>query len=203
MALILPFNGKPPRWPPDAFLAPTAVLIGDVEVGCSSFHLVRSRPPRRPSRIRNPGRIQDQHSGQLRGSCGGLAAHRHRGRCHRGPRGQVRELHHRGRMCDRDQCRHPPGGQDRGGLPGGSQQRGPGRDPGPAGSLVAGVPGKVRKALEGSAAEFVRRSAAHYVEASRAYRFRRSRRELECGMIPSWSPAAADCLRSAGSLGRS
>jgi carbonic anhydrase/acetyltransferase-like protein (isoleucine patch superfamily) len=39
----------------------------------------------------------------------------------------------------------------------------------PPGSLVAGVPGKIRKSLEGSAAEFVSRSAAHYVDLSRSY----------------------------------
>jgi carbonic anhydrase/acetyltransferase-like protein (isoleucine patch superfamily) len=33
MALILSFNGKSPRIHPSAFLAPTAVLIGDVTVG--------------------------------------------------------------------------------------------------------------------------------------------------------------------------
>ena len=32
MALILPFNGKTPRIHPSAFVAPTAVLIGDVTV---------------------------------------------------------------------------------------------------------------------------------------------------------------------------
>ena len=39
----------------------------------------------------------------------------------------------------------------------------------PPGSLVAGIPGKVRKQLEGSAAAFVRRSAGHYVDLSRSY----------------------------------
>lgn len=33
MALILSFNGKSPRVHPSAFLAPTAVLIGDVTIG--------------------------------------------------------------------------------------------------------------------------------------------------------------------------
>lgn len=33
MALILPFNGHTPRVADSAFLAPTAVLIGDVTVG--------------------------------------------------------------------------------------------------------------------------------------------------------------------------
>ncbi|MGQ0561150.1 MAG: gamma carbonic anhydrase family protein [Gemmatimonadota bacterium] len=36
MALILSFNGRTPRIHPTAFLAPTAVLIGDVEVGAES-----------------------------------------------------------------------------------------------------------------------------------------------------------------------
>jgi ATP-dependent DNA helicase RecQ len=33
MALIIPFNGKTPTVHPSAFLAPTAVLIGDVTIG--------------------------------------------------------------------------------------------------------------------------------------------------------------------------
>jgi len=36
-------------------------------------------------------------------------------------------------------------------------------------SVVAGVPGKVRKTLDGSAAEWVSRSWHHYVELSREY----------------------------------
>ncbi len=34
--VIIPFNGKAPRIDPTAFIAPTAVLIGDVEVGPQS-----------------------------------------------------------------------------------------------------------------------------------------------------------------------
>ena len=33
MAIIIPFNGKTPRIHPSAFIAPTAVLIGDVTIG--------------------------------------------------------------------------------------------------------------------------------------------------------------------------
>lgn len=32
-ALIMPYGGKYPRIAPDAFIAPTAVIIGDVEIG--------------------------------------------------------------------------------------------------------------------------------------------------------------------------
>lgn len=39
----------------------------------------------------------------------------------------------------------------------------------PPGSLVAGVPAKVRKALEGSAARWIARGGDHYVELSRRY----------------------------------
>ncbi|BBK37412.1 gamma carbonic anhydrase family protein [Allostella sp. ATCC 35155] len=34
--ILIPFRGKRPRVAPDAFIAPTAVLIGDVEVGPQS-----------------------------------------------------------------------------------------------------------------------------------------------------------------------
>lgn len=37
-------------------------------------------------------------------------------------------------------------------------------------SLVAGVPGKVKKQLDGSAAEWVRRGGRHYIELARSYR---------------------------------
>ena len=37
-------------------------------------------------------------------------------------------------------------------------------------SLVAGVPGKVKKQLDGSAAEWVRRGGQHYIELARSYR---------------------------------
>jgi len=33
MAVVIPFHGKTPRVHPSAFVAPTAVLIGDVEIG--------------------------------------------------------------------------------------------------------------------------------------------------------------------------
>ena len=36
MAIVLPFRGKEPRIHPSAFLAPTAVLIGDVTVGADA-----------------------------------------------------------------------------------------------------------------------------------------------------------------------
>ena len=39
----------------------------------------------------------------------------------------------------------------------------------PPGSLVAGVPAKVRKALDGSAARWIARGGDHYVELSRRY----------------------------------
>ena len=39
----------------------------------------------------------------------------------------------------------------------------------PARSLVAGVPGKVKKKLDGSAAEWIRGGGAHYVSLSREY----------------------------------
>ena len=39
----------------------------------------------------------------------------------------------------------------------------------PARSVVAGVPGKVKKRLEGSAAEWIKGGGAHYVSLSREY----------------------------------
>ena len=39
----------------------------------------------------------------------------------------------------------------------------------PARSLVAGVPGRVKKSLEGNAARWIEGGGSHYVELSRAY----------------------------------
>jgi carbonic anhydrase/acetyltransferase-like protein (isoleucine patch superfamily) len=40
----------------------------------------------------------------------------------------------------------------------------------PAGTLVAGVPARVRKELTGEAARWVRESPGHYVDLGRSYR---------------------------------
>ncbi len=61
MALILPYKGKKPKIDPSAFIAPTAVIVGDVEIGPGSsvwFGTV-IRGDFQPIRIGRNSNIQD------------------------------------------------------------------------------------------------------------------------------------------------
>ncbi len=61
MALIIPFDGKSPRIAEDAFVAPTAVVIGDVEIesGASIWFGVVLRGDVAPIRIGRRSNVQD------------------------------------------------------------------------------------------------------------------------------------------------
>jgi len=63
MAHIIPFAGKTPRVHPTAFLAPTAVLVGDVEVGPEASiwfgAVLRADHPEHGIRIGARSSIQD------------------------------------------------------------------------------------------------------------------------------------------------
>ena len=62
--MIIELDGKTPQVAEDAFIAPTAVLIGDVTVEAGASDLVRRRPARRQQRDRDRRRLQ--RPGQLR-----------------------------------------------------------------------------------------------------------------------------------------
>ncbi|MGD2121477.1 MAG: gamma carbonic anhydrase family protein [Gemmatimonadota bacterium] len=169
MALILPFNGKTPKVAPDAFLAPTAVLIGDVTVEAEAsiwFGVVlRGDDPENGIKVGPRSNIQDNcvvHVGDWQPTIIGAEVTVGHGakfesctiedRCVIGINAVILQEARIGRgslvaanSVVLERTTVPPG------------------------SLFAGAPGKVRKALEGSAAEFVRRSAGHYVKKSRAY----------------------------------
>ena len=170
MALILPFNGKLPRVAPDAFLAPTAVLVGDVQVGSEASvwfgAVLRGDHPEFGIRVGPRTNIQDNcvvHVGDWQHTVVGADVTVGHGAkfesctiedgCVIGMNAVVLQEAKIGEgslvaansvILEKTQV--------------------------PPGSLVAGVPGKVRRTLEGSAAEFVRRSGHHYVELSREYR---------------------------------
>jgi carbonic anhydrase/acetyltransferase-like protein (isoleucine patch superfamily) len=170
LAIILPFNGRTPTVASDAFLAPTAVLIGDVEVGSHASvwfgAVLRGDDPDNGIRIGPRSNVQDNcviHVGDWQPTIIGADVTIGHGAkfesctiedgCVIGMNAVILQeaLIGEGSLVAANSVvlegtRVPPG------------------------SLVAGVPGKVRRALKGSASEFLRRSGAHYVARSRAYR---------------------------------
>ena len=169
MALVLPFDGKLPRVASDAFLAPTAVLIGDVQVGAKASiwfgAVLRGDHPDHGIQIGPRSTVQDNcvlHVGDWQPTVIGSDVTVGHGakfesctiedRCVVGMNAVVLQEARIGE----------------GSLVAANSVVLEGTQV-PPGSLVAGVPGRVRKTLEGSAAAFVRRSGAHYVEAAEKY----------------------------------
>jgi len=169
MAILLPFRGKRPQVAEDAFLAPTAVLIGDVRVESKASiwfgAVLRGDDPDHPIIIGPGTSVQDNaviHVGNWGPTVVGAGVTVGHGAifecCEIGDRtlvgmnAVILQEAVIGRECL---------------LAAGTvvleKTRIPDR------SVVAGVPGKVRKTLEGSAAVWVGRSAEHYVALSREY----------------------------------
>ena len=169
MAHILPFAGCMPRIHPTAFVAPNAVLIGDVEVGEESSiwfgAVLRGDHPDNGIRVGARASVQDNCVLPV---------------CARGPTivGDEVTVGH-GAVFESCEIR-------RGALigmnavilhgavigeaalvaalsvvPEGMQV--------PAHTLVAGAPARIRKALAGESAGWIGRSADHYVALSRQY----------------------------------
>ncbi len=169
MALLLPFRGKRPRVADDAFLAPNAVLIGDVrvEAGASVWFgaVLRGDDPDHPIVVSEGANVQDNavlHVGRWGPTVIGPGATIGHGATMEsceigegsliGMNSVVLQEAIIGRQCLIAACCVVLEGAriaDR--------------------SVVAGVPGKVRKTLEGSAADWLSRSGEHYVELSREY----------------------------------
>jgi carbonic anhydrase/acetyltransferase-like protein (isoleucine patch superfamily) len=169
MAHIIEFRGRAPKIHPTAFVAPTAVLIGDVEVGAESSvwfgAVLRGDHPENPIRVGARTSIQDNcviHVGD------------------EGPTlvGDDVTVGH-GAVFESCEIR-------RGALIGmnavllhsaviGEEALVAALSVVPTGmrvpdrSLVAGAPARVRKTLEGESARWIGRSPAHYVELSREY----------------------------------
>lgn len=59
--LVLPYAGRTPRVAPSAFVAPTATVVGDVEVGpeCGVFYGATVRGDRSPVRLGAGSNLQD------------------------------------------------------------------------------------------------------------------------------------------------
>lgn len=168
MAVVMPFEGRRPRIAGSAFLAPTAVVVGDVEIGGEASiwfgAVLRGDHPEHGIRVGARANVQDNaviHTseqgptvieeevtvghGAIMESC------RIGRRSVVGMGAVVLQRAEVGRGClvaagavVKEGARIPPR------------------------SLVAGVPGRVRPLGEG-AASWTERSAGHYVELSRRY----------------------------------
>lgn len=168
MALLIPFEGKTPSVAPDAFLAPSAVLIGDVTVGSEAsiwFGAVLRGDDAENGIVVGPRTsIQDNcvihvawrptvigadctvgHGAVFEGCVIGDGT----------VVGMNAVILQEARIGE--QCVVAAGAVVREG------------EEIPPRSLVAGVPATVRKTLEGSAARWVEGGGRHYVDLSRRY----------------------------------
>jgi carbonic anhydrase/acetyltransferase-like protein (isoleucine patch superfamily) len=170
MAHILTFQGKTPRIHPTAFIAPTAVLIGDVEVGEESSiwfgAVLRGDHPDHGIRIGRRTSIQDNvvihvsaESPTVVGdgvTVGHGAAFESCEIRDRALIGMNAVLLHRSVIGEESLVAAASV------VPAGMEV--------PPRTLVAGAPARVRKTLEGASAEWIRDGGRHYVELSRLYR---------------------------------
>jgi len=169
MARIIPFNGKTPQVHPTAFLAPTAVLIGSVTVGPEASvwfgAVLRGDAPEHGITVGARSSVQDNcvvHVGTWGPTVIGEDVTVGHGAkfesCTIGDRTVVgmnavilqsavigEECVLAANTVVLEGTVVPPR------------------------SVVAGVPGKVKKSLDGSAAAWIARGARHYVSLSRAY----------------------------------
>ncbi len=191
MALILPFDGRTPKVAKSAFLAPTAVLIGDVTVGEEASvwfgAVLRGDDPEHGISIGARSNVQENcvvHVGHWGPTTVGADVTVGHGAkfesCTLGDRTVV--------------------GMNAVVLQGARVGAGcvlaagtvvlEGADI-PARSLVAGVPGRVKKVLEGASARWAEGGGDHYVQLSRRYakewgdRFRGDPGRLVRGTEPS------------------
>lgn len=169
MAVVLPFNGTWPRIAEDAFVAPTAVLIGDVTVGSGSSiwfgAVLRGDNPHYGIVIGSRVSIQDNcviHVGDWGPTVVGDGATVGHGakfesceigaRCLIGMNAVILKEATLGMECVVAANAVVKEGAHF-----------------PARSVVAGVPAALKKTLDGSAAEWIGRSAEHYHALSRSY----------------------------------
>jgi carbonic anhydrase/acetyltransferase-like protein (isoleucine patch superfamily) len=167
--LIITYRGVTPKVHPSAFIAPTAVLIGDVEVGAESSvwfgAVLRGDHPDHGIRVGRRASIQDNCVLHVSA---------------RGPTvvGDDVTIGHGAVFESCEVRRSALVGMNSVILHGavvGEEALVAALSVVPEGmhvpprTLVAGTPAKVRRELSGDAAEWVRSSAAHYVELSRTY----------------------------------
>ncbi|MEJ2202537.1 MAG: gamma carbonic anhydrase family protein [Gemmatimonadota bacterium] len=170
MAMILPFGGRMPEIHPSAFIAPTAILVGNVSVEAEASvwfgAVIRGDDPDHGIVVGARSSVQENcvvHVGTWGPTLIGRDVTVGHGAkfesCLIGDRsvvGMNAVILQRatiGQECVIAANAVVLEGADI-----------------PPRSVVAGVPGRVKKTLEGSAAEWIARGGTHYVELSRAYR---------------------------------
>jgi carbonic anhydrase/acetyltransferase-like protein (isoleucine patch superfamily) len=169
MALILTFGGKTPVVHPSAFLAPNAVLVGDVTVGAEASiwfgAVLRGDHAEHGIVVGSRTSVQDNcvvHVGSWAPTVIGEEVTVGHGAklesCTIGNRSVVgmNAVILQNAIVG-EECLVAAGAVVLEGTVV------------PSRSLVAGVPGRVKKTLEGSAAEWIARGGAHYVSLSRSY----------------------------------
>ncbi len=169
MALIIPFRGKTPQIADDAFVAPNATLIGDVHIESRASvwfgAVLRGDDPTHPIVVQEGANVQDGavvHVGTWGPTVVGPGVTVGHGAVFEsceigagtvvGMNAVILQEAVVGRECL---------------LAAGTVVLEKARIPDR--SVVAGVPGRVKKTLEGGAAQWVARSAEHYVALSREY----------------------------------
>jgi carbonic anhydrase/acetyltransferase-like protein (isoleucine patch superfamily) len=169
MAIILTFNGKKPEIHPSAFIAPTAVLIGDVTIGAESSvwfgAVLRGDDPSHGIIVGSRTSVQDNcvvHVGAWGPTVIGTDVTIGHGAkfesCTIGDRTVVgMNAVILQRAVIGSEC-----------LLAANTVVLEGTEI-PERSLVAGVPGVVKKTLDGSAAKWIEGGGTHYVELSRLY----------------------------------
>lgn len=169
MALILSFNGKSPRIHPSAFLAPTAVLIGDVTVGEDSSvwfgAVLRGDDPSHGIVVGPRTSVQDNcvvHVGAWGPTViGGDVTVGHGAKLESCVIGDRTVIGMNAVVLQNavvsEEC-----------LLAANTVVLEGKEI-PARSLVAGIPGVVKKTLDGSAARWIEGGGQHYVDLSRRY----------------------------------
>lgn len=184
MAFILPFHGVSPAIAPDAFVAPTAVLVGNVTVGAEASiwfgAVLRGDDPDNGIIVGPRTSVQDNcvvHVGAWRPTViGSDCTVGHGAKFESCTIGDGTIVGMNAVILQNaeigEQCVVAANAVVKEG------ERVPPR------SLVAGVPATVRKTLEGSAARWVEGGGRHYVELSRSYL-----RQGLGGAMVAWPPA--------------
>ena len=169
MALVIPFEGRTPQIDPSVFLAPNAVIVGNVTIGAESSvwfgAVIRGDDPEHGVVIGRRTSVQENcvvHVGHWGPTIVGddvTVGHGAKFECctvgDRSVIGMNAVLLQNARVGE--EC-----------VIAANTVVLQGADIPPR-SVVAGVPGKVKKTLEGGAAEWIKGGGEHYVELSRRY----------------------------------
>jgi carbonic anhydrase/acetyltransferase-like protein (isoleucine patch superfamily) len=165
--MLIPFNGKQPQIDPSAFVAPTAVIIGDVIVGpqASIWFGAVLRGDNGPIRIGARTSIQDnavvhvsEHGGTYIGDDVTVGHAAIMEDCTIDPHALIGS-----NATLLNGCRIGEGSLVAAGSVVGERAQIP------AGVMAAGAPATVKKRIEGEAAHWIEISADEYVKLSRTY----------------------------------